>query len=147
MISTQWFSGDGIAECRAIRRAVFVREQGVPSEDEYDELDKTARHVLARVDGEPAGTGRLAVVDGRCLLGRICVLKQHRGAGIGDLITRLLIRKASSLGFAEQYVHAQSRARAFYEKLGFEAFGEPFFEAGLEHVNMVHKGGVTGGCG
>ena len=119
---------------RAIRNAVFVVEQQVPEDEEWDELDPACLHVLA-IDpaGKPIGTGRLAA-DGK--IGRMAVLKDRRGTGVGAAILEFLIGTARERSMDECYMNAQSHALAFYRRFGFEARGESFLEAGIPHHRM-----------
>ena len=119
---------------RAIRTAVFVEEQQVPEDEEWDELDPVCLHVLA-IDpaGRPVGTGRLAG-DGK--IGRMAVLRERRGTGVGAAILESLIGTARDRGIDECYMNAQSHALAFYRRFGFEVRGESFLEAGIPHHRM-----------
>lgn len=116
-----------------IRRTVFIREQAIPEPDEWDGEDAGSVHVLARLNREPVGTGRLNAAG---KIGRIAVLAGQRGRGIGTLILRRLLDEARRLGIREPYLHAQVQAVPFYEKLGFERKGGEFDEAGIPHVRM-----------
>ena len=120
-----------------IRREVFIREQGVPEEIEFDELDSEAIHVLASVNGVTAGCGRLLLKDGNARIGRVAVRKDMRRGGIGDGICRLLMAIARDNGAEKVTINAQLTAVRFYESLGFEKEGEVFMEAGIDHVRMA----------
>lgn len=120
-----------------IRLEVFVAEQGVPAELELDELDSEAIHVLAYVDGVPAGCGRLLLRGEEAKIGRVAVRKNMRKNGIGSGICKLLICIAGDNGAGRVYLDAQLTAAGFYAKLGFEVKGETFMEAGIEHIKMV----------
>lgn len=124
------------AELHAIRRAVFVDEQRVPEELEWDDADADCRHVLAySPEGAAAiGTGRL-LPDGH--IGRMAVLKAWRGRGVGSAILVFLIGLARDKGFRVLRLHAQTHALGFYEKYGFVATGDEFMEAGIPHRAMV----------
>jgi len=117
----------------SIRRAVFIEEQRIPESDEWDDEDATSVHVLARLNRDPVGTGRLNAAG---KIGRIAVLAGQRGRGIGTLILSRLLDEARRLGIREPYLHAQVQAMPFYEKLGFERKGGEFDEAGIPHVRM-----------
>ncbi|HWQ39418.1 MAG TPA: GNAT family N-acetyltransferase [Burkholderiales bacterium] len=119
--------------CR-IREAVFVVEQKVPRALEWDGLDAQCEHVLAEIDGEAVGTGRL-LPDGH--IGRIAVLAAWRGRGIGSALLRELTAIAVRRGLERVVLHAQTHARHFYEQHGFRAEGEEFSEAGIPHVRMA----------
>lgn len=125
---------DGAA-LRTIRESVFVHEQGVPLELEWDGLDFDCLHLLAETsDGAPVGTGRL-LPDGH--IGRMAVLPQWRGRGVGRTLLRGLIDAARRRGVARVILNAQTYAMAFYEKAGFEAVGAEFLEAGIPHRRMT----------
>lgn len=119
---------------RAIRDEVFVRGQNVPLDIELDALDPLCQHVIARSeDGQAIGTGRL-LPDGR--IGRMAVLETWRGRGVGGVMLARLVELARARGLQQVELHSQVHARDFYERHGFEAYGENFFEAGIEHVHM-----------
>ncbi len=124
------------ATLQALRRAVFVVEQQVPEDEEWDQQDAVSQHVLAIVDGEAVGTGRL-LPDGH--IGRMAVLKAWRGRGAGRALLRELIAMARHAGFSEAVLHAQTHAIKFYEKQGFTAEGAEFMEAGIAHRVMRLK--------
>ena len=122
------------AALSAIRRAVFVVEQQVPEEEEWDALDAVSRHVLAlAADGAAIGAGRL-LPDGR--IGRMAVLQAWRGQGVGSALLRELLAMARDGGFSETNLHAQTHAMAFYRKHGYTPVGDEFMEAGIPHVAM-----------
>lgn len=117
-----------------IRLQVFVVEQQVPRELEWDQLDAASVHALAySPDKRPIGTGRL-LPDGH--IGRMAVLQAERGHGVGAAILHALMRAARERGDAAVILHAQTHAAGFYQKFGFERFGEEFLEAGISHVAM-----------
>jgi predicted GNAT family N-acyltransferase len=116
-----------------IRREVFLQEQGIPESDEWDGEDATSVHILATLNREPVGTGRLNRAG---KIGRIAVLPGLRGRGIGSLILDRLLEEARRIGIREPCLHAQVQAVPFYERLGFERKGEEFDEAGIPHVRM-----------
>lgn len=116
-----------------IRLAVFVDEQQVPVELEWDEYDAVSTHAIARKGGQSIGTARL-LPDGH--IGRMAVLAAHRGQGVGAALLTALIERAREVGLASVCLHAQTHARAFYERHGFVAQGAVFIEAGIPHVMM-----------
>ncbi len=124
------------ADLRRIRDAVFVAEQSVPPELEWDGDDEEAIHFLALENGYPIGTARL-LTDGQ--IGRVSVLRDWRGMNIGDALMRAVIAEAEQRGLREQRLTAQVHATRFYERLGFEVVSEEFLEAGLPHVDMLRK--------
>ncbi|MEA4827279.1 MAG: GNAT family N-acetyltransferase [Clostridium sp.] len=133
-----WFKGkDGIKDAFQIRNQVFVKEQNVPEEMELDDIDNYADHIIIYNEDKPIATGRMFESDGQVFFGRIAVLKEYRSKHFGQVVVKNLIDKAFSEGHEKIYIHAQSRVQKFYEKLGFKAFGDKYFEAGIEHVSMV----------
>lgn len=131
------YDSPAFSHCSAIRMEVFVAEQGVPPEEEMDDLDATSLHVLAFVDGDPVGTGRLIPgEDGTAKIGRMAVLKRFRGRGIGSEILIALLAQAKGAGIREVSLSGQLQAIPFYEPFGFVAEGDIFLEAGIEHRTM-----------
>ncbi|WP_460710434.1 GNAT family N-acetyltransferase [Lysobacter terrae] len=123
-----------LPQLRAVRVAVFVQEQGVPLELELDALDSQCHHVVALdARGEPIGTGRLTPEH---KIGRMAVLADWRGRGVGDALLLALLDKARELGWHEVSLHAQASAIGFYARHGFLPYGERFQEAGIEHQSM-----------
>ncbi|MFB6251538.1 MAG: GNAT family N-acetyltransferase [Halobellus sp.] len=133
----------------AVRRTVFVDEQGVDEAIEYDDYDDpgtVATHFVAYDDGEPAGAARLRPAgsdpddDGSesdtAKAERVAVAADRRGEGWGRRIMRAVEDHARAEGFDRLALHAQTRVRAFYDKLGYEAYGEEFEEAGIPHIAM-----------
>ena len=126
------------ADAFLVRHAVFIQEQRVPAELELDEFDLTATHALAYEDEQCIGTARLvALGDGQTQIGRMAVLAQFRGMGIGKQILEKLVELAISQGAKTIILHAQLTAIPFYEKLGFQAQGDTYDEAGIPHRNMI----------
>ncbi|MCQ4268168.1 GNAT family N-acetyltransferase [Pseudomonas stutzeri] len=124
------------ADLRRIREAVFIAEQAVPPEQEWDADDVEAVHFLALEDGYAIGTARL-LADGQ--IGRVAVLRDWRGMNVGDALMRAVIAEAERRGLREQKLTAQVHATRFYERLGFEVVSEEFLEAGIPHVDMLRK--------
>ena len=119
---------------REIGRVVFIIEQKVPKEDEWDGRDEGSWHWLAtNYDDAPIGTGRL-LPDGQ--IGRMAVLSDQRGRGIGFAILEAAVEKARRMGMAEVFLHEQIHAVRFDVKAGFEPYGEEFEEAGIAHLAM-----------
>ena len=120
---------------RAVRLAVFVVEQNIPEEHEWDEQDAVSVHALAQDrDGVPIGCGRL-LPDGH--IGRLAVLSDWRGQGVGAGLLLHLVGLARDRGHARALLNAQTHAVPFYARYGFEPSGEPFMEAGIPHQEMV----------
>ncbi|MFF3247891.1 GNAT family N-acetyltransferase [Streptomyces sp. NPDC002870] len=136
--------------CFAVRKEVFVVEQQVPAEIEYDEFDAENAdtvHVLAvGADGQPLGTGRLLHGDAAAdktggdpsvgSLGRLAVSKAARGLGVGVALVRAIEKAARERGLAAVDLHAQTQALGFYERLGYVAYGAEFLDAGIGHTAM-----------
>ncbi|MBW5424132.1 GNAT family N-acetyltransferase [Streptomyces sp. BG9H] len=133
--------------CFAVRRDVFVAEQQVPEEVEYDAYDAVAVHVLAvREDGVPLGAGRLLTGaaaaaknggdTGVGALGRLAVTASARGLGVGAALVRAIEDAARARGLTAVDLHAQTHALGFYERLGYEAYGPEFPDAGIPHQAM-----------
>ncbi|SDR88584.1 GNAT family N-acetyltransferase [Pseudomonas oryzae] len=122
------------ADLRRIREAVFIVEQGVPPELEWDADDVDAVHFLAFEDDFAVGASRL-LLDGQ--IGRVSVLKDWRGLHIGEMLMQATIAEAERRGLKRQMLTAQAHAIRFYERLGFRVASEEFLEAGIPHVDMV----------
>lgn len=122
-----------------LRLAVFVQEQGVPVALEQDEFDAHATHaVMIGPDGVTLATGRLVTKSaGVAKIGRLAVARPWRRRGFGKLVLQALIDHASQSGVRTIKLHAQLEAQSFYSLFGFVPEGEPFMEAGIEHVLMV----------
>lgn len=120
-----------------IREAVFVVEQRVPAEIELDEWDPGCDHALAfGPGGEVVGTGRL-LPDGH--VGRMAVLRDWRGQGVGGRILVALVGRAAERGMKRLVLNAQTHAVPFYARYGFVAFGDEFMEADIPHVAMARE--------
>jgi predicted GNAT family N-acyltransferase len=117
----------------ALRREVFIVEQRVPEEMEWDADDATSVHALALLEGHPVGCGRL-LPDGH--IGRMAVRAPHRSRGIGRALLQSLLAEARRRGMREVVLHAQTHALRFYEEQGFVADGPVFDEAGIPHRRM-----------
>ncbi|MFC5408298.1 GNAT family N-acetyltransferase [Larkinella bovis] len=124
----------------AIREEVFVKEQHVPKEDEYDEFETLSRHFLAKWDGIPCGTARWRRTSNGIKLERFAVLARYRGKGVGQALVRTVLEDV----FSQQpepiesvYLNAQLSAMPLYAKFGFVAVGPQFEECGIQHYKMV----------
>lgn len=126
------------APARQLRTAVFVEEQRIPLEIELDDADASAVHAVARNRlGQVVGTGRLLQpAPGVGKIGRMAVHRVLRGGNVGRRVLLALMDAARARGDREVVLHAQRSAVGFYSRLGFEARGEPFNEAGIEHLEM-----------
>ena len=125
------------AGAASVRQAVFVEEQGIDPTLEWDEEgDAKSWHAVARCHHRAVGTGRLLP---SAHVGRMSVLKEFRGRGIGLCILEALENKARQLGMPVMHLNAQMTAAEFYRRAGYEQEGKVFIEAGLEHVAMKKK--------
>ncbi|MEV0120178.1 GNAT family N-acetyltransferase [Streptomyces sp. NPDC050703] len=138
---------DELEACFAVRKEVFVVEQQVPEDLEYDAYDAGAVHVLAvRDDGTPLGTGRLLTgaaaaaknggEKGIGALGRLAVRRTARGLGVGARLVAAIEDAARARGLTAVDLHAQTHALGFYERLGYEVYGPEFPDAGIPHRAM-----------
>ena len=126
-----------IAACLRLRRLVFIEEQGVGEAEELDGLDEAAIHLLALNGGRAVGTARLLVQGATGKIGRVCVLPEARGTGLGAALIRAALAELRRMpGVAEACLGSQSHATGFYEKLGFAVEGEEFLDAGIPHRHM-----------
>ncbi len=143
-------SAGEVAEALRIRHVVFVDEQGVPVELEQDDRDPAADHFLATLGGAAAGAGRLVVeaagfegVDPAlgpvAHLGRLAVLASARAAGLGAALVRAVEDRAVERGLAVVYLGSQTHAVGFYERLGYQAYGPEFDDAGIPHRHMMRR--------
>jgi predicted GNAT family N-acyltransferase len=130
--------GEDYAEASKIRFAVFVEEQGVPQEHEYDENDKIAYHALLYDGKIPVACGRIYFTGNTAKIGRVAVLINHRHKGYATIICNKLIETAlgSEKKINNIVLHAQSYTVPLYEKLGFEIIGDEFFEENIPHYRM-----------
>lgn len=132
VISTTWEEDE--VTLRALREAVFINEQQVPPDLEWDEHDQSATHFLAFNDKqEPVGTARLMTTG---QLGRMAVLPPYRKQGFGGALLRKAIKEAQHQGMDEVILYAQTHALPFYEKFGFTAYDDEFMDAGIPHRRM-----------
>lgn len=127
--------GEGAGE---LRRAVFIEEQRIPAEMEWDAHDATAVHAVARNKlGQVIATGRLVSESpGTARIGRMAVDRALRGGGHGEAVLHALEAVARTRGDTRVMLHAQRSAERFYARLGYAPHGEPFEEAGIAHLEM-----------
>lgn len=126
-----------IATCRQLRRVVFIEEQGVPEADEIDDKDDAAIHLLATENGTPVGSARLLIMGDTGKIGRVCVLKSHRGTGLGAALIRAAITELRIHGLTRAKLGSQTHAIGFYARLGFTATGPEYIDAGIPHRDMI----------
>lgn len=125
------------AEIARLRREVFILEQGVPEDLEWDDKDETAVHFGIWQQGELLAYLRLVKIDPlQAKLTRMAVKKTERGRGYGSELVGEIIEYCRNQGFSEIVLDAQLTARNFYQRLGFLAHGPVFWDAGIEHIAM-----------
>lgn len=124
-------------EARLVRQTVFVEEQGF--NEEFDTIDNIALHAVAFDNEIPTATGRIfpSEQDGTYLLGRLAVMKDYRKSGIGSEMLKFLENEAVKLGAKKIELHAQLRAKVFYEKNGYVAEGDIFLDEFEPHITMT----------
>ena len=126
-----------LALAAQLRHRVFVMEQGVDQAIERDGLDHQAHHVVVTDEsGAVVGTGRLMLGEGYAKVQRVAVAARMRGHGVGRRVMEGLDQIAISLGIHEMRLSSQAEAVPFYERLGYQAQGEPYLEAGILHLAM-----------
>jgi predicted GNAT family N-acyltransferase len=126
-----------MTESREIRQVVFVEEQQVAPEIEYDQYEDTSTHVLARIGNKAVGTARWRKTDQGFKLERFAVLNSTRGKGVGLALVNFVLDQIGDK--FKSYLYSQVSAIGFYEKLGFKAEGEIFYEADIPHRKMVYR--------
>lgn len=119
-----------------IRTKVFIEEQGIDKNVEIDGTDKDAKNMILIVNNKPIGTSRLIVIENKMYLGRVAILKEYRKKGYATHMIKFLLDEAKKLGYNEVFIHAQTYAKTFYEKIGFKQFGDDFLEANIPHIHM-----------
>ncbi|WP_448519394.1 GNAT family N-acetyltransferase [Rhodoflexus sp.] len=123
-----------------IRRNVFVIEQQVPEEEEYDEFESSSRHFLAMADGVPCGTARWRFTDKGVKMERFAVLADYRSKKVGSALVETVLTDISQNPESKNqiiYLHAQLSAMPLYAKFGFQAVGEMFSECNIWHYKMI----------
>ena len=125
----------------ALRRVVFIDEQNVDPDEEWDGRDGHAVHAVAFIGNEVVGTGRLLTDEGEetCRIGRMAVRQDLRRRAIGDRILATLENAARERDFSQVLLHAQTYVKGFYAQAGYAEHGETFMEAGIEHVTMTKR--------
>jgi len=135
-------SNEELEAAFTIRKEVFVKEQGVPLEDEFDQfdnLDGLCEHILIHYNDQPVGTGRIRFVEGAGKLERICILQPYRKFGLGKIIIKTLEGIAEERGATKVKLHGQTHAEGFYAKLGYHTASDIFMEDGIPHVLMMKE--------
>lgn len=140
MVKGVYLNGeDDLSDAFDIRRKVFIEEQKVAEELEMDGMDAYAIHAVAYAEGKAVATGRIIYDGDTYKIGRVAVLKEERGKQYGDFIVRMLADRAFLHGAKEVLLGSQLHAVGFYEKIGFEPYGEVFDDAGIPHIHMKLK--------
>ena len=129
-------AAEDLKKAYAIRTEVFVLEQKVPLELEMDADDQRAIHVLGSIDHEAVACGRIVMDRDHTHIGRVAVKKEHRGKGLGKQLMEYLIQVCKDKGARDIILHSQVQAIPFYASLGFQAYGDIFLDAGIEHRAM-----------
>jgi predicted GNAT family N-acyltransferase len=129
-------TADQMAAAYAIRRRVFIEEQRIDPDLERDHYDLSALHVLALDNGQAVGCGRVVLTAAGAKIGRMAVLQDQRGRGIGRMVLDQLVAMARRNGAKLAYLHAQVPVEGFYLKSGFRPSGPVFQEAGIPHRRM-----------
>jgi predicted GNAT family N-acyltransferase len=140
MLEYKWFDAGIIDDSfRDLRIDIFVKEQGVPVENEFDDYDMQVPHLVIFLDGEAVATGRVIPYgEDTVKIGRIAVKKDKRGLHLGEKIVLELLRKSKEDGAKTVMVGAQTHAVGFYEKCGFKLFGTPeYMEENIPHYDMI----------
>jgi predicted GNAT family N-acyltransferase len=147
MLTLQWFFGEqDLEDVYDLRRRIFIEEQKIAPEDEYEGDDGACIHVVVYENNIPVSTGRVKITRDDYVIGRVATLAGHRGKGFGTAVMQALIKACCVMGGERQILHAQLTAQPFYERLGFTPYGEIFEEAGIPHIRMEHFGPPSG-CG
>lgn len=142
MISTNWIKGnDNINEALKLRNKIFIEEMNLPNYGLSDIYDDFSFNVVAYNDDEPVGTGRLLFKDGKYFIDNVCVVKEFRRKHFGDLIVRMLVRRAVNMGAEKTYAEANEDSKLLFESVGFQLVN---FSKGI--YLMVKTGDVSGHC-
>ncbi len=129
-----------LVEVHRIRKLVFIIEQNVPWDREYDEFEGSSQHFLAMMDGRPVGCGRIRPYGKDMKLERLAVIKEYRKKGIGKVIMKVLEEEAMKHSPRELVLHSQVSAMGFYRSCGYTERGVTFLDAGIDHMEMIKEG-------
>ncbi|WP_282034838.1 GNAT family N-acetyltransferase [Metabacillus indicus] len=133
-------SDEELQDAYDVRTKVFVEEQQVPEEEEIDQFEREASHVVLYDGDQPVGAGRFRILNGVGKMERICVLPEYRSKGAGKMIMEKLEEIAAAKDMQTLKLNAQTHAEAFYERLGYCTITkETFLDAGIPHVTMVKE--------
>ena len=125
-----------LLETYLIRKKVFVEEQNISYEDEYDFVENDRIVILVKYNGINCATGRINIKGNIANLERICVLKEYRNLSIGKYLINILINISKDKNCNLITLGAQLQALGFYRKLGFKEFGDNYLDANILHQNM-----------
>ena len=129
-----------LCACFQIREEVFVNEQQVDAEEEWDDFDRTATHLIAFREGAAVGTCRYRSTSNGVKMERFAVLSAARGFGVGAALLKQALEQVLNHPIkGEIYLHSQEHAMNFYGRFGFRAVGERFYEADIPHFKMIYK--------
>jgi predicted GNAT family N-acyltransferase len=131
-------SSEDLSDAFKIRERVFIKEQKVLPELEWDEMDKIATHFILYLNKIPIGTARVFEKDSAWYIGRMAVLKEYRGKGFGKHIMENVLNFLNSKKPSKIIIHAQTTVVNFYKKFGFVEVGDEFLDAGIKHREMVY---------
>jgi predicted GNAT family N-acyltransferase len=120
-----------------LRKSIFIEEQLVPEELEWDDWDNKAKHIIIIFNNVPIGCARLIFIDKIMRLERMAIIKSKRNQGFGSKLVYEIIRIAKNEKIKEIRISAQIQAISFYQKIGFIAEGEIFNDAGIKHIKMI----------
>lgn len=123
-------------DAKLIREQVFIQEQHIPVEEEWDAQDAVALHFVVYDQAQPIATARLLQNNS---IGRVAVLKSHRGLGIGKLLMQAIIEQAKSEQREFLKLSSQVYAIQFYAGLGFQVQGDEYLDCGIAHIDMYLK--------
>ena len=126
-----------ISHALDLRRLVFMVEQGISEEEEFDGLDDVATHLLVWSGDIPVGTARILIDGDYGKIGRVAVLKDHRGTGLGKALITAAMDELRKLPVQTAKLGAQNHAIGFYETLGFTVSGPEYLDAGIPHHDMT----------
>lgn len=121
----------------AIRDRVFIEEQGVAPEIEYDQYDQNAIHIIGSLEDIPIAAARIRLVANKALIQRVAILKPYRNQGYGKKLMFAIEKISQQNKVNYFYLNAQAHAIPFYQKIGYKICSQPFFEAGIKHVTMM----------
>ncbi|GAF38002.1 GNAT family N-acetyltransferase [Lentilactobacillus farraginis] len=130
------FLDDVYQDARLIRKAVFIKEQGIDEQAEFDGTDDQATHYVAYENHQPVATARVTVTNKGVHVQRVATLKNFRHKGYAKALLENILRDPKYADEPAFYLGAQETAKGFYEKLGFKQYGKPFMEVGIRHVKM-----------